>query len=614
MRIRFKIVIYFILVLMVSLILRLYFLQVMSGQIYAEMASNSITREKSIAAPRGNIYDRNGKLLVKSIPVSAVAVEPYLVAGDEKVLQMLSDQLEIPVEEIKKKLDESNISYLERVILKTGIDPATIIYLKEYGDRLAGVEVIDVFLREYKYDFLASHILGYTGEINPSRLAQEEYEGYAGGDQIGLTGLEEFYEYLLRGENGKIVYEVDPQGRPVNIIEETQYTPGNDLYLTIDIELQKVTEELLYEGILEARSKKVSGTDENYKVPGGVVVVINSRNGEVLSMVSYPTYDPGLFVGGISEKDWGNLNDPQNYFPLNNRAVMSFAPGSIFKIITAYAGLSEKVISETSRTICNGIWLGLGEEFPRWCWNKGGHGGLEIIGGIKNSCDVFFYDIGYKLFSKSKNIEELLQKYSRFFGLGSPTGIDLPFEDSGLIPDKQWKKEYFKDQVEYSVWFPGDTVNMAIGQGDTLTSPLQMAKVYSTVANYGIQYQLHLVKEIKDYLGNVSIDSNRIEEYEDLNLDENYIEAIEKGFQQVVGPGGTAAFSFRNFPIREIPVAGKTSTVEVFGKQNYAWFASYAPVGNPQYVIVVILEEGGGGGSNAAPIVEKIYRYLFNIN
>lgn len=613
MKIRFKIIIYFLLVLMAALVLRLYFLQVMSGEVYAEMASESITREKSILAPRGNIYDRDGRLLVKSIPVSAVAVEPYLVAGDENTIQMLSDSLEMPVEDIKKKLDESNVSYLESVILKIDIDPSTMIYLKEYGSRLPGVEVIDIFLREYKYDYLASHILGYTGEIDPYRLSQEKYRNYVGGDQIGLTGIEEFYEYQLSGEKGKIVYEVDPEGRPVSIIEETGYTVGNDLYLTIDIEIQKAVEELLYEGILAARSKTIRGTDENYNVPAGAVVVLDAKNGEVLSMASYPTYDPGLFVGGIGEQDWDELNDPLNHNPLNNRAVMSFAPGSIFKIITAYAGLSENVISRESRIFCSGIWLGLGEEFPRWCWAKGGHGSLEILGGIKNSCDVFFYEIGYRLFSKSKNIEELLQKYSRIFGLDSPTGIDLPFEDSGIIPDKQWKKEYFKDRVEYSVWFPGDTVSMAIGQGDILVSPLQMAMVYSTLANRGIQYRPHLIKEIKDYMGNLYTDGD-IEEYKDLDLDENYIDLIEKGFQLVVGPGGTAAYSFRNFPIRDISVAGKTSTTEVYGKQNYAWFASYAPVGNPKYVIVVFLEEGGGGGSNAAPIVEKIYRYLFNLD
>ncbi len=614
MKARYKIIIYFMLVLMAALVLRIYFLQVMSGEIYAEMAAESIIREKTISAPRGNIYDRNGKLLVKSIPVSAVAIEPHLVAGNEKVLQILSDQLEIPLEDIKKKLDESNISYLERIILKSDIDPAVIIYLKELSSKLPGVEVIDVFLREYNYAFLASHILGYTGEIGPQRLTQEGFGDYAGGDQVGLTGLEEYYEYLLRGENGKIVYEVDPQGRPVSIVEETGYKPGNDLYLTIDIELQKEVEKLLYEGILAARNKKISKTDENYRVTGGAVVVLDPKNGEVLSMASYPTYDPGLFVGGISGKDWEGLNDPGNYYPLNNRAVMSFATGSIFKLITAYAGLSENIITGTSRTVCNGIWLGLGEDFPRWCWNKGGHGSLSIVDGIKNSCDVFFYEIGYKLFLRSNNIEELLQKYSRFFGLGSQTGIDLPFEDSGLVADKEWKKEYFKDQVEYSIWFPGDTVSMAIGQGDTLASPLQMAQVYAALANKGIQHQPHLLKEIRDYKGDPYMDGSIVEEYEDLDLEEEYIGLIEKGFQKVVSLGGTAAYSFRNFPINDIPVAGKTSTTEVYGKQNSAWFASYAPIGDPQYVIIVILEEGGGGGSNAAPIVEKIYRYLFNID
>ena len=611
-KIRFKIVLYLLLIVFLVLILRLYFLQVMSGELYAELASESITREKTVSAPRGNIYDRNGKLLVKSVPVKAVVVEPYTVSKDEDVIKALSDCLDMSYEEIKEKVEKSNVSYMDRIILKQDINTETMIYLKENSSKFPGVEVVDVYLREYSFGFLASHLLGYTGEINEDRLKSETYaNGYEGGDQIGLTGLEETYESVLNGKKGKIIYEVDPLGRPVSILEEIDPISGNDLYLTIDIDLQRVVEEVLYKSILEVRQKKIRNTDEYYKVPGGAVVVLSPKNGQILAMASYPTYNPELFVGGITEDNWVYLNDPENYYPMINRAVMSFPPGSAIKIVPAYSGLAEDIISERGRLNCAGVWLGLGKDFPKSCWSS--HGSLDIRGAIKNSCDIYFYQVGYGLFTKYNNMEELLQKYLRIFGFGSATGIDLPNENEGLVPDKEWKKDYFKDQPEYSVWFPGDTVNMTIGQGDLLVTPLQLAQAFSILADRGIKYMPYLVKEIRDAGGNLFPESSR-EQYQDLDLDEYFIEIIEDGLVQVVSPGGTAASAFWNFPLNKIPVAGKTGTAEFFGKQDYAWFASYAPVGNPEYVIVAMLEEAGSGGSNVAPIVEKIYEYLFNID
>ncbi|OFW53247.1 MAG: penicillin-binding protein 2 [Actinobacteria bacterium RBG_13_35_12] len=611
-KIRFKIVLYLLLVVFIVLVLRLYFLQVMSGELYAELASESIAREKTVSAPRGNIYDRNGKLLVKSVPVKAVVVEPYTVSKNEDVIKALSGCLDMSYEEIKEKVEKSNVSYMDRIILKQDIDTATMIYLKENSSKFPGVEVVDVYLREYNFGFLASHLLGYTGEIDEDRLKSEIYANdYEGGDQIGLTGLEETYESVMKGKKGKIIYEVDPLGKPVSILEETGPISGNDLYLTIDIDLQRVVEKILYESILEVRQKKIKDTDEYYKVPGGAVVVLSPKNGQILAMASYPTFNPELFVGGISLDNWDYLNDPENYYPLINRAVMSFPPGSSIKIVPAYAGLAEDIISERGRLNCAGVWLGLGKDFPKSCWSS--HGSLDIRGAIKNSCDIYFYQVGYGLFTKNNNMEELLQKYLRIFGFGSLTGIDLPNEDEGLVPDKEWKKDYFKDQAGYSVWFPGDTVNMTIGQGDLLVTPLQMAQAFSILANRGIEYSPHLIKEIRDSEGNLFPDSS-IQEYQDLKLNEYFIEIIEDGLVQVVSQGGTAASVFRDFPLDIIPVAGKTGTAEFYGRQDYAWFASYAPVGNPEYVIVAMLEEAGSGGSNVAPIIEEIYRYLFNID
>jgi len=613
-RIRLKIIIYLLAGVLIALLLRLYFLQVISGEIFAEMASENTSRSKSITAPRGNIYDRNGKLLVKSVPVAAVAVQPHLLLENDEAVELLAEYIDMPAGTIKEKLEDANISYLERVFLKTGIDKPAVIKIRENISQLPGVEVADVFLRQYEYGVLASHILGYTGEIDEEKLSSGLYSGdYSGGDQIGLTGIEEQYENMLRGEKGELIYEVDPVGRPVRVIEERDAVSGHDLYLTIDIELQRVVEEALSSGIMEVREKTLKDSEEHYRVPGGAVVVLDARNGEVLSMASFPTYDPGVFTGGISSEDWAYLNDAQNQYPLNNRAAMSYAPGSVFKVVTAYAGLEENIISEYSTFYCAGTWYGLGSDFPKKCWSRSGHGSLSIRGAIKNSCDIYFYEVGYGLFVKMDNIEELLQKYAVKLGFGSETGIDLPYEDPGRVPDREWKKEYFQDTVEYTVWFPGDTVNMAIGQGDLLVTPLQMALVYSTVANRGVQYEPHLVKEIRDQFGSISSQGTMVE-WRDLELNEYHLELIEEGFDLVTKPGGTAAYTFRDFPTHEIPIAGKTGTAEVYGKQDYAWFASYGPIGNPEYVVVVMLEEAGGGGSNASPIAEKIYRYLFGID
>jgi penicillin-binding protein 2 len=610
---RLKIIIYLFLALVIALVLRLYFLQVITGQLYAEQAQENMLRLKTIPAPRGNIYDRNGKLLVKSVPVVSVAVEPHIVLENEDVIKILSEKLHMSYDSIVKKLEDSNLPYLERLILKQDIDYEAMVYLKENASFLPGVEVIDIFLREYNYDFLASHILGYTGEIDKEKLKTDKYKNdYEGGDQIGLTGIELFYEEVLRGRKGKIIYEVDPLGKPVAIIEEESYVTGNSLYLTIDIDLQKEVEEILSQSIAEVRERKVPRSDEYYKVPGGAVVVLGVENCEVLAMASYPTFDPEIFTGGVSVDDWEYLNDPENEYPLNNRAMMAYHPGSAIKIVTAYAGLSEDIIDENTTFVCRGIWYGLGEDFPKWCWNKGGHGSENILRGIRDSCDIFFYEVGYRLFLKNNNIEELLQKCLLLFGFGSETGIDLPYEDRGLVPDRQWKEEYFKDKVEYSIWFPGDTVNMAIGQGYLLATPLQMAQAYAIIANGGIEYTPHLAREIRDCNGDIFIDLDR-SEYEDLDMDNSYINIIETGLELVVKEG-TAASRFRDFPLNEIQVAGKTGTSEVAGKQDYAWFASYAPIGDPQYVVVVMLEEAGGGSKSAAPIAEKIYKYLFNLN
>jgi len=611
---RLKVAVYLAAAVTVVLVLRLYYLQVMSGEVLAQEAQQNIVRSQTVAAPRGNIYDRNGELLVKSVPVQAVAVEPRAALNSEFTLEFLSTNLGIDYQDLEDKLKGTNISYLERVLLAQDIDKETLIVFKENLEDLSGVEIIDIFEREYSYGYLASHILGYTGEIDEEKLTSDQYESsYEGGDQIGISGIEQYYEQILKGLKGKVTYEVDPLGRPVSTIEKVDYIPGNDIYLTLDIELQGKVEEFLHKAIDEIRQKEVeAGSEELFKVTGGAAVVLEADTGEVLAMASYPTYNPEVFIGGISSKDWAFLNDPVNDYPLNNRAVMTYPPGSVFKIVTAYAGLSEEVINENSRVSCSGTWYGLGRSFPKLCWRRGGHGSLNILGGIKNSCDSYFYEVGLRLFSKLDNQEELLQQYSRLFGFGKKTGIDLPYEDPGIVPDRAWKKEYFKNQVEKSVWYPGDTVNMSIGQGDLLVSPLQIAQSYMILANRGNYEQVHLLKDIRDYTGEAFLPIE-VGQHNELNLNQEYVDIIEQGLGLVVSEG-TSASRFIGFPLSEIPIAGKTGTAEFAGRQDFAWFASYAPMDDPQYVVVAMLEEAGGGSTAVAPLVREIYSYLFNLD
>ncbi|OQA22524.1 MAG: Stage V sporulation protein D [Actinobacteria bacterium ADurb.Bin346] len=236
---------------------------------------------------------------------------------------------------------------------------------------------------------------------------------------------------------------------------------------------------------------------------------------------------------------------------------------------------------------------------------------MNILSAIQNSCDIYFYEVGYELFLKNSNSDELLQKYARLFGFGANTGVDLPYEDTGIIPDKDWKKEYFKEQKDNTVWFPGDTVNMAIGQGDLLVTPLQMANAYAILVNRGIKNVPHFGMEVRDENGDVFTKLGEGGSV-DLEMNKEYMDLIEQGLKLVVSQG-TAASRFMQFPLKKIPVAGKTGTAEVIGKQDYGWFVTYAPAGNPEYIIVVMLEQAGGGSNSAAPIAEKIYEYLFNL-
>ncbi len=599
-KIHIRVAIFGILALLVFSVLlgRLWFLQVLAGEKYAKLAEENRIRLVAVDAPRGTIYDRKGNILVENRPSPAISVDPSIVKDKRDVLSQLAEILGVSIQEIEEKLEEKR-DPLKPVIVKKDVDEKTLSFIKEHQLEFPGVDIQIESIRDYPRGNLAAHILGYLGEISEEELKKKEYKHYSLGDFIGKTGVERQYESVLRGEKGGRQVEVDATGRPLRILGKKDPVPGYNLMLTIDADMQQAAEEALAAAIDTAHRH---GHED---ATAGAVVVMDPRNGEVLALASHPSYDPRLFKGGVSSEEWTLLNDPANHFPLNNRAIMcSYPPGSTFKPITAVAGMAENLVSPKSTFKCTGRWTRFGERWAKSCWKRSGHGGIDLIRGIIHSCDVVFYEIGYML----HKTQEKFQEWSRRFGFGTLTGIDLPSEAKGRVPDKAWKRERYKYNPQYRVWLPGDTVNMAIGQGDLLVTPLQMANAYAAIANSGTLYKPHVAKALLIPDGRVSYEF-KPQELGKLELPPGIIGATQIALKRVVSQG-TASGAFAGFPV---PVAGKTGTAQVFGKDDFAWFACYAPADNPQYVVVVLVEQGGHGGSTAAPAARRILSHIFNV-
>jgi penicillin-binding protein 2 len=413
---------------------------------------------------------------------------------------------------------------------------------------------------------------------------------------VGKTGAERQFEGVLQGDKGWRRIEVNASGQPQRIVDEQPTRPGNDIKLTIDIEVQQVAEEQLADAIIEARKN-------GFDARAGAAVALDVRTGEVLAMASAPTFDPAAFLGGISTAEWEVLTAKSSEYPLNNRAIMSaYPPASTFKAVTGIAGLESGIASENTYYRCEGRWTDMGTQWPKWCWKRTGHGTISFRTGIEQSCNVVFYEIGYEFYRRG---EEELQAYARRFGLGSRTGIDLPSEVTGRVPDAAWKKAFNEDYPEYQMWLPGDTVNMAIGQGDILTTPLQMATVYAGLGNDGVVMQPHVLLEVLDSEGMPTL-VNEPTVLASTGVSDDSLGVMHRSLIDVTRQG-TARAAFTGFGVT---VAGKTGTAEMRGKDGYAWFCAYAPAEDPQYAVVMVVEQGGGGGSATAPAVRNILAKL----
>ncbi|MCL5292912.1 MAG: penicillin-binding protein 2 [Actinobacteria bacterium] len=580
---------------------RLWFMQVMDGPNYQKLAESNRRRVIPIEAPRGYIYDRNRKIFISNRPGLAISVLPTVVQVNKEVLERLAKLTGLSVKEITDKLSEKNADPLKPRIIKRDVDKRVVAYLGEHQSDFPGVDLTVETIREYPFGNLAAHLVGYLGEASEQELKEKKSEGYDMGDVVGKAGVEKTYEWALRGTKGSQQVEVNAAGRPLRILKSITPNPGHNLVLTLDLDLQQTAEKGLADAINVARQGKYK------KANAGAAVVLDPRNGEVLALASYPSYDPKLFLGGISSKNWAVLTDKSSGYPLNDRAIMAtYPPGSTFKMITAIGALSDGLTTPERVFVDSGTWSVFGEQWAKKCWLSSGHGSIDFISAIAQSCDTVFYQLGYEFEMKGG---ERLQYWARdVFGLGNPTGIDLPSETVGRVPDRKWKKEFNKEYPEYQTWYPGDTVNISIGQGDLLVTPLQLALSYAAIANGGNLYKPHVVRAVVNNDGKV-IYEVKPEARRKIPVGPEAIAVMKAGLGRVTRDG-TASGAFSGFPV---PVAGKTGTSEVQGKDDFAWFVGYAPADDPKYLAVVVVEQGGHGGSAAAPVVRSILAKALDI-
>jgi len=584
------------------LFVRAWSIQVLAGETYVKMSEDNRIREVSVEAARGSILDREGRELVTNRASMVVQIDPNAIPEDElqDLFLRLSGVLQMPVAEIEERAMSDRVHRLKSRTLKIDVSMEVVSYISEHVADFPGVRVEALPVRDYPFGEQAAHILGYTGEVSDEQLGSVGYEDYLFGDIVGKTGVEAEYESVLRGERGFVRHEVDARGEPKKVVAEREPITGHDIVLTIDMDIQKITEEALADAMREAHAH------EYPKAQAGAAVVLDVRTGEVIAMASLPTYDPQSFIGGISVSNWEALTDEDSEYPLNNRAVMSaYPPASTFKAVTSLAGLAEGITSQAHSYYCTGKWVEMGEQWPKFCWKRTGHGSIGFLEGLQESCDTVFYEIGYEFY---KRHDEKLQEYARAFGLGSEMGIDLPGEVSGRVPDAAWKKWFNEYYPEYQLWLPGDSVNMAIGQGDLLVSPLQLASVYATVANRGEVVRPHLLKEVLGVDGEPTLIVEP-EIISNVEASDAVWDTLHQGLVRVT-EYGTAEGAFAGFPVT---VAGKTGTAEMSGKDDYAWFAAYAPAEDPLYALAIVVEQGGHGGSVAAPAARRIFAGLLGL-
>ena len=573
------------LVLFVILVGRMVYLQLWRGEYYTKQSDGNRLRQSRIIAPRGLIFDKDGKELVNNLPGYAVVLQKQ---SDYKAetLQHISELLNIPVADIQKKIKESR-NYYEPILLKNDLDMEMVTKIEEQRRYMPEVMLAVQPIRNYPYKELAVHALGYVGEVSSYEIEKGLFKNVTQGSIVGKSGLEKSYDKVLRGEDGAFMEEVDVAGNVVKHYDSVQPVPGKNLQLTLDYSLQKALEDFTDKHLAFLRSSGLAP-----RARAAAVVALDPRNGAVRAMVSRPGYDPNLFVHGISSKDWNRINNDDAY-PLNNKVISGeYPPGSTFKIVTGSAAFELNKVR-----VDEPIYDGGFHPLVPTMGNAGGEvlGWLTFISALAMSDNVYFYELGNRV-----GIDNIA-KYARIYGFGQKTGIDLDGENNGLVASKQVKREIWNED-----WRLGDTFNAAIGQGFNLTTPMQLSVMLSIVANGGIKYQPYLVDSILNADGTLFEKPKRAEG-KHIEVSQQTIDYMRQGMSATTQEGGTASY-FSQLPK---PIAGKTGTAENSHGRDHGLFVAYGPVEDPELVVVCIVEQGGFGSTAAGPIVYKSFEEFF---
>jgi penicillin-binding protein 2 len=611
------------------LFLRLWALQVLSGNSYLAQANDNRVRTLRLEAPRGLVLDRNGHVLVENTPGTRVELWPADLPKHWPVeraeLRALSSITGVSVQDMLTSLDKSKDDPLTPIVVERGIKQNQVLYLLEHTAQFPGVRLADSWLRKYPYQSLAAQVLGYVGAISPQEYKQLKKKGYLPTDQIGQSGVEYSYDSYLRGHDGTAQLTVDSLGRPKGAaVLETQPTPGDALKLTIDINLQRAAEKALTYGIHLAHAG-----EEGKFADGGSIVAMDPSTGAILAMASNPTYEPSVFAGHASKAKLAQVFN-QTTAPLLNRAIgASYPPGSTFKPVTALAALMEPgkngghILTPDEQLLCSPSIVDHGQTFKNW--NPDTDQSMDLETAITESCDTFFYQLGQAFYALPPDRGHPLQAWANRFGLGEPTGIDIGGETDGLVPTPEWRKKAFPASKGYGIidrtWKPGYSIQLAIGQGDLLVTPLQMTDVYAMIANGGKLVTPHVAEDVEE-LGASGTSAKVLRSFGQSSpvstgVDPSALQIVQGGLEEAThSPLGTGYGVFGNFPVN---IAGKTGSAEkdvtIPGyksqKLTQSWWCGYGPYGAPTIVVCAMIQNGGEGGSAAAPAALKVFEEYF---
>jgi len=612
--------------LLAILFLRLWALQVLSGDRYLAQANDNRVRTVSVSAPRGSIVDRNGRVLVRNVVGTSIELWPAdLPRGQDArraVLRQLSHVSGVPVPELQARIRERAGDPVTPVVVRRGIQDDQIAYIKEHQAELPGVRLVDSYLRKYPHKSVAAHVLGHVGEITEEELKRRKELGYRAGDIVGLAGVEERYDQYLRGRDGSAQLTVDSLGRPLGGARDiVMPQAGNTLRLTLDLKLQRAAEQGIRRGIALAHE------DGRWAADGGAIVALDPRDGAVLALASFPTYNPSVYVSRDPNKlaslQVDEVAQRENYPGLNRGLSVTYPPGSTWKPVTALAAMQEHVLSPYTSLLCTGSFTAYGQKFDNWTQDV--HQWMELPTAIAESCDTYFYEIGLDFYHLPPSRGHAMQLWASRFGFGSETGIDVGPEAAGIVPTPEWRRTRFAGP-DYSeidrIWKPGYSVQLAIGQGDLETTPLQMARFYAMVANGGQLVTPYVAQDVerpssdrrepqllRRFSGQPPTPSG---------VDPQALRIVQEGLYAAThAANGTSSGVFGQFPVS---IAGKTGTAEKLIKLpgyeysayfDQAWWCGYGPTEEPTIVVCAVIENGGHGGTAAAPAALTVFEAYF---